>query len=168
MTLAVLPASFDPITCGHIDIIRRSAKLFDRVIVAVYAHPKKHVMFSLDERLDMVRQSLEDMPGVEVMSFDGLLVDFCRSVGADVVVRGLRQVADFEYEYQQAAMNRRMLPGLEVVSMFPNPDYSFVSSTIIKEIAENGGDVASMVPLPVGKRLGERYAETTALRPSRG
>lgn len=157
MTLAVLPASFDPITCGHLDIILRASRLFDRVIVAVYAHPKKRVMFSLDDRLAMVRESLGGREGVEVMSFDGLLVDLCRAVHADVVVRGLRQVADFEYEYQQAAMNRKMLPGLEVISMFPAVDLSFVSSTIIKEIAENGGDVRSMVPLPVVRRLDERF-----------
>ncbi|GAC1319328.1 MAG: pantetheine-phosphate adenylyltransferase [Chloroflexota bacterium] len=158
MTAAVLPASFDPITCGHIDIIKRACRLFDRVIVAVYAHPKKQVMFALDERIAMVRESLEASTRVEVLPFEGLLVDFCRRAGVDVVVRGLRQVADFEYEYQQAAMNRKMLPGLEVISMFPTMELSFISSTLIKEIAENGGDVGDMVPKPVATRLSARFS----------
>ncbi|MGI8824641.1 MAG: pantetheine-phosphate adenylyltransferase [Chloroflexota bacterium] len=167
MTVAVLPASFDPITCGHVDIIVRASRLFERVIVAVYAHPRKAVMFSLEERVAMVREAVDHLDGVGVCSFQGLLVDFCRGAGADVLVRGLRAVSDFEYEYQQAAMNRKMLPGLEVISMFPNPDYSFVSSTIIKEIAENGGDVAGMVPGPVVTRLAERFAERHMSRISR-
>lgn len=158
MTVAVLPASFDPITCGHVDIIERASRLFDRVIIAVYAHPKKNVMFSLEDRVAMVRESMNGKNGIEVTTFEGLLVDLCREKGADVVVRGLRQVADFEYEYQQAAMNRKMLPGLEVISMFPAVNLSFISSTIIKEVAENGGDVDAMVPPPVAKRLKARFA----------
>lgn len=158
MTIAVLPASFDPITCGHVDIARRSSRLFDRLIVAVYAHPKKNIVFSLEERLSMVRESLVDMERVEVTHFEGLVVDFCRKVDADVLVRGLRAVSDFEYEFQQAGLNRKMLPGLEVICMFANIDYGFLSSSIIKEIAENGGDVSSMVPAPVAQQLAHRFA----------
>lgn len=163
MTVAVLPATFDPITYGHVDIIRRAAKLFDRVIVAVYAQPSKaRVMFSVDERLDMVRESLADLPNVEVERFSGLVVEFARRVGATVLVRGLRWVSDFESEFQQAAANRKLLPGLEVVCVFANTDYVFFSSSIIKEIAENGGDVTAMVPEPVARRLRERCTHTVA------
>jgi pantetheine-phosphate adenylyltransferase len=156
--VAVLPASFDPITCGHVDIATRAAQLFDRLIVAVYAHPKKDVMFSLEERLAMVRESLETLDHVEVKPFDGLVVNFCRQEGATVLVRGLRAVADFEYEFQQASLNRKMLPGLEVICMFASMEYGFLSSSIIKEIAQNGGDVGSMVPAPVARRLANRFS----------
>jgi pantetheine-phosphate adenylyltransferase len=155
VTVAVLPASFDPITLGHVDIATRASQLFDRLVVAVYAHPKKRVMFSFDERESMVRESLSALDRVEVTGFDGLVVNLCRQVGADVLVRGLRSLSDFEYEYQQAELNRRMFPGLEVVSMFASMEYSFLSSSVIKEIAENGGDVSSMVPPPVAERFRE-------------
>lgn len=166
MTVAVLPASFDPITCGHVDIATRATRLFDQLIVAVYARPKKNVMFSLSDRVAMVRESLMDLERVEVTTFEGLLVDFARKIGATVEVRGLRAVSDFEYEYQQAALNRTMLPGLEVVSLFPSTEYAFLSSSIVKEIAENGGDVSSMVPPPVARRLAERFQ--TAGAPAAG
>jgi pantetheine-phosphate adenylyltransferase len=162
VTVAVLPASFDPITCGHVDIVTRASRLFDRLVVAVYAHPKKNVMFSLQDRLAMVEESLAHLDRVEVRSFDGLVVNLCREIGADVVVRGLRAVSDFEYEFQQAALNRQMLPGLEVISMFAGMEHVFLSSSIIKDIAENGGDVSSMVPPAVAWRLAERIASTSA------
>ncbi len=157
MTVAVLPASFDPITLGHVDIARRSARLFGTLIVAVYAHPKKNILFSLDERVRLVREALVSVPGVEVISYQGLTVQLCRDVAANVLVRGLRAVSDFEYEYQQATLNRTMMPDLEVVCMFPSMDYSFLSSSLIKEIAENGGDVRSMVPGPVARALEQRF-----------
>ncbi|MGH2442026.1 MAG: pantetheine-phosphate adenylyltransferase [Chloroflexota bacterium] len=157
MTVAVLPASFDPITCGHLDIIQRSALLFDCLVVAVYAQPKKSVMFSLDERVAMVRESAGSLANVEVRAFDGLLVRFVREVQATVLVRGLRWVSDFEYEFQQAAANRRLLPGLETICVFASTDYVYFSSSIIKEIAEHGGDVSSMVPEAVSRRLAERF-----------
>lgn len=162
MTVAVLPASFDPITCGHVDIAARAAKLFDRLIVAVFAYPKKNVLFSVEERLDMVRESLDGTEGIEVMSFDGLMVDFARRIGATVEVRGLRAVSDFEYEYQQAALNRHMLPGFEVISLFPSTEYAFLSSSIVKEIAEHSGDVSHMVPAPVARRLAEKFSGQAA------
>lgn len=153
-----MPASFDPITCGHVDIATRASRLFDRLIVAVYAHPKKDVMFSLEERLAMVRESLAGLEQVQVKSFEGLVVNFCRKEGAGVLVRGLRAVSDFEYEFQQASLNRKMLPGLEVICLFASLEYGFLSSSIIKEIAQNGGDVSSMVPAPVTRRLMDRFS----------
>jgi pantetheine-phosphate adenylyltransferase len=157
VTTAVLPASFDPITCGHVDIAERAAALFDRLIVAVYAHPKKRVMFSLEERVEMVSEALGHLPRVEVRSFEGLVVDMARRTGASVLIRGLRAVSDFESEYQQASLNRSMLPGLEVVALFASVEHSFVSSSMIKEIAELGGDVSSWVPAPVARRLYDRF-----------
>jgi len=164
VTVAVLPASFDPITCGHVDIATRASRLFDRLVVAVYAHPKKNVMFSLEERVALVRESLAGLDRVEIASFDGLVVDFCREVGADVLVRGLRAVSDFEAEFQQASMNRKMAPDLEVISMFASMQYLFFSSSIIKEIAENGGDVTVMVPAPVARKFRERFPMTSSQR----
>jgi len=160
VTVAVLPASFDPITCGHVDIITRAARLFDRLIVAVYAHTRrrKNILFDLDERLAMVRESLEGVPNVDVMSFDGLIVQFAQKQGAQVIVRGLRAVSDFEYEFQQANLNRKMAPGLEVICMFASIEYGSLSSSIIKEIAENGGDVTDMVPPPVAEHLHRRFS----------
>jgi pantetheine-phosphate adenylyltransferase len=162
MTVAVLPASFDPITCGHVDIAARAAKLFERLVVAVFARPKKKVLFSLEDRVEMVRESLKGVDGVEVTSFEGLLVDFARRIGASVEVRGLRAVSDFEYEYQQAALNRQMYPGFEVLSLFPSTEYAFLSSSIVKEIAEHGGDVSHMVPAPVAQRLAEKFSGQAA------
>lgn len=157
MTVAVLPASFDPITYGHVDIATRAAELFGRLVVAVYAHPKKNVMFPIDQRVDLVRESLAAIPNVAVVAYEGLTVDLCRQLDATVEVRGLRAVSDFEYEYQLATLNRQMMPELEVVCMFPSMRYSFVSSSLIKEIAENGGDVRPFVPEPVARALEQRF-----------
>jgi pantetheine-phosphate adenylyltransferase len=157
MTVAVLPASFDPITNGHVDIVIRATHLFEKLFVAVYATPKKNVLFSLEERLSMVRETVGDISGVEIVSYHGLTVDLCRDLGATVLVRGLRAVSDFESEYQQAALNRKMLPGLEVVSMFASDVLGFVSSSLIKEIAENGGDVSALVPPAAAARLRQRF-----------
>jgi pantetheine-phosphate adenylyltransferase len=158
VTVAVLPASFDPITSGHVDIALRAARLFDRLYVAIYANPnKRNVLFSVEERVRLVRESLAEVSNVEVLAYEGLTVDLCRRLSADVLVRGLRAVSDFEYEYQQATLNRTMMPELEVICFFPNVDYSFLSSTLIKEIAENGGDVSGMVPAPVNRALQERF-----------
>lgn len=149
MTLAIMPASFDPITLGHVDIASRAEKLFDRLVVAVFAHPRKQVLFTLEERLAMVRESLANLSRVDVVPFEGLVVNLCRQYGADVLVRGLRTVADFEYEYQQATLNRAMLPGLDVVCLYAAPEYGALSSSMVKEIVENGGDISGMVPTPV-------------------
>jgi pantetheine-phosphate adenylyltransferase len=159
VTVAVLPASYDPITCGHVDIINRAARLFDRLIVAVYAHTRrrKNILFELDERLSMVSESLDGLLNVRVMPFDGLVVQFAEEQGAQVLVRGLRAVSDFEYEFQQANLNRMMAPGLEVICMFASIEYGSLSSSIIKEIAENGGDVSDMVPPAVARQLYHRF-----------
>lgn len=164
MTVAVYPASFDPIHCGHVDIAARAARVFEKLIVAVFAYPRKNVLFSLDERVAMVRESLASIERVEVASYGGLLVDFCREREARVVVRGLRAISDFEYEYQQAGLNRKMLPGLEYVSIFASIEYSFLSSSIVKEISEHGGDVEGLglVPAPVGRRLRDRQPQVVA------
>lgn len=161
MTAALLPASFDPFTCGHLDIVTRATRLFDRVVVAVFAHPPKNVMFTLEERVEMVRESVSDLPSVEVVAFEGLVVDCARRVGAGVLVRGLRAVSDFEYEYQQATMNRRMYPELEVICLFASIEHSFLSSSIVKDIAQNGGDVSALVPPPVSRRLRARFSPPT-------
>lgn len=157
MTVAVVPASFDPITYGHVDIVSRAAHLFDRVVVGVFAYPRKNVMFSLDERVEMVQESLSHLRNVEVVPYEGLTVHFAAQVGASVVVRGLRAVSDFESEFQQAALNRKMSPGLEVISMFASVEYGSVSSSLIKEIAANGGDIAALVPGPVARKLAQRF-----------
>jgi len=164
VTVGVLPGSFDPITCGHVDTARRAARLFDRLVVAVYAHPKKNLMFGLDERVEMVREATVDLSNIHVVSYEGLTVDLIRDVGGDVLVRGLRAVSDFEFEYQQATLNRKLLPSLEVVCMFASVEYSFLSSSIVKEIAENGGDVSSLVPPNVQRRLRERFEATSKAR----
>lgn len=161
MTVALVPASFDPITRGHVDIITRATRLFDRVVVAAFARPRKNVLFPIEERLELIRESLDGLKGIEVMSYEGLTVTLAREVGANVIVRGLRAVSDFESEFQQSALNRMMLPGVEVISMFAGVEYWFLSSSIIKEIAENGGDVSSMVPAPVARRLQERFGRPT-------
>lgn len=163
MNVAVFPASFDPVTRGHVDIATRAHGVFGRLIVAVFAHPRKNVMFNLDDRLAMVEESLAHLDGVTVLPFQGLLVDFIQEHGITVEVRGIRTVADFEYEYQQSVLNRTMYPGFDVVSFFPDPQYAFVSSSMVKEIAQNGGDVSSMVPPPVLRRL-QRQADSAARR----
>jgi pantetheine-phosphate adenylyltransferase len=168
VTVAVVPASFDPITQGHVDIVTRASRLFDRIVVGVFARPHKNVMFSLDERVEMVRESLAHLHEIEVVPYDGLTVNFAADVGATVVVRGLRAVSDFESEFQQAALNRKMSPGLEVISMFASVEYGFLSSSLIKEIAENGGDIAAMVPVPVAKKLSQRFAAISSPSASRG
>jgi pantetheine-phosphate adenylyltransferase len=155
VTVAVLPGSYDPITCGHVDIITRAARLFDRLIVGVYAHTRgrKSVLFDLDKRVAMVEESLGGVQNVSVIPFDGLVVNFARQHGAHVLVRGLRAISDFEYEFQQANLNRKIDPALEVICMFTSLEYGPLSSSIVKEIAENGGDIRELVPAPVAQRL---------------
>jgi len=158
LKIAVYAGSFDPITNGHIDIIERAAKVFDRVYVAVAAaNDEKHPLFSLEERLEMVRESVRGIPRVEAEQFSGLLVDYVRKRGASVVVRGLRAVSDFEYEFQMAQMNKELYPEMETLFMMTRTTHAYLSSRIIKEIASYGGDVSQMVPACVNQRLKEKF-----------
>ena len=157
--VAVCPGSFDPITRGHEDIIRRSFRFADRVIVAVAysATQVKSGMFTVEERLEMIREAFADEPRVQPMSFQGLLVDFAREQGAHLIVRGLRAVSDFEYEFQMALMNRSLWEPMETVFLTPDLEYSFLSSSLIRQIASLGGDVSPFVPPNVLRRLRERF-----------
>lgn len=161
MRRAVCPGSYDPVTRGHLDIIDRSAQLFDEVIVAVLVNEGKQGLFTVDERLDMLGEVTKEFPNVRVMSFRGLLVDFCRDQGAQIVVKGVRVVGDFEYELQMAQMNIG-LSGVETLFMPTNPLYSFIASSLVKEVAKWGGDVSTYVPELVEQRLAERLRAARA------
>lgn len=148
----VYPGTFDPLTRGHEDLVRRASRIFDKVVLAVAANATKNPFFSLDERLTMARECLADVPGVSVVSFSGLLVDFVRAEGAGLVLRGLRAVSDFEYEFQLAGMNRALSPGIETVFLTPSERYMFISASMVREIARLGGDVSQFVsPLVAGE-----------------
>jgi pantetheine-phosphate adenylyltransferase len=150
---AIYPGSFDPLTNGHIDLIQRAANLFDHVIVAIAKNEAKSPLFSLDERLDLVRIALKSMPKVGAEAFDGLLVDYVEKRGGQAVIRGLRAVSDFEFEFQLALMNRKLNERVETIFMMPKDTYTFLSSRIIKEIARLGGDVSAFVPPHVREAL---------------
>lgn len=158
MRTGICPGSFDPLTNGHLDVIQRARKLFDRVIVAVARNESKQPLFSLEERLKLVRSAVAQWPGVEVDSFDCLLVDYAERVGATAVVRGLRAVSDFEFEFQLALMNRRLNERIETIFMMPKDTYTYLSSRMIKEIAGLNGDVSAFVPDHVRKVLVERLS----------
>lgn len=151
--IAVYPGTFDPMTLGHEDVVRRATQLFDRVIVAVAAGHHKKAMFSLEERIDMAQQAIRIYPQVEVASFSGLLRDFVVAQGAKAMVRGLRAVTDFDYEFQLAGMNRSLMPDVETVFLTPSDKYQFVSSTFVREIALLGGEVDKFVSPCVNQRL---------------
>jgi pantetheine-phosphate adenylyltransferase len=153
------PGSFDPVTNGHLDIIGRAARVHDEVVVLVGANLAKSGLFTVDERIDMLREVTKDLPNVAVDQFTGLLVEYCQSHQVGAIVKGLRAVSDFEYEMEMAQMNYR-LAGIETLFMTANPLYSFLRSSLVKEIAKYGGDVESLVPEPVHARLLARLAET--------
>ena len=158
MTTAIYPGSFDPLTFGHVDIIERSARLFDTVIVSILTNSQKIPLFTVEERIEIMREILKPrFPNVEVDVFRGLLVDYARQKGAKVIVRGIRAVTDYEYEFQMALMNRRLTPDIETVFMMPAENYSYLSSRLVKEIAELGGSVAGLVPTIVETRLKQRF-----------
>ncbi len=150
---AIFPATFDPIHLGHIDIALRASKLFDELVVAVYDRPLKHLVFSVDQRVAMARESFDDVPGIRVESYSGLTVDFAREVGAQAIVRGLRVFSDFELEFRMALANKRLAPELEVVCLIASEQHMHLASSTIREIASLGGDVSSMVPAHVEKAL---------------
>lgn len=152
MTRAVCPGSFDPITLGHLDIIGRTAGLFDELVVAVLINPDKRGLFSLDERLDLLRQTTAEWPNVVVDSFQGLLVDYCRDRGIGAIVKGIRAVSDFDYELQMAQMNKG-LTGVDTFFLPTNPEFSFLSSSLVKQVAQYGGDVSRLLPPLVNEAL---------------
>jgi pantetheine-phosphate adenylyltransferase len=158
MRRAVCPGSFDPVTNGHLDIIIRSARLFDEVIVGVLSNSAKEGMFTVEERIAMLREATAGVPGIRVEGFAGLLVDFCRDQGADVLVRGLRAVSDFDYELKMAQMNVG-LSGVETLFMPTNPLYSFIASSLVKQVAKLGGDVSAYVPKVVENRLAAKLGK---------
>jgi pantetheine-phosphate adenylyltransferase len=155
-TSAMYPGSFDPITNGHVDIIERGLRVFDRIVVAVLENPKKAPLFTTKERVRMIQDIFASKKEVEVRAFDGLLVDFARARGTGVVMRGLRAISDFEYEFQMALMNRNLAPDIETFFMMPNVKYSFLSSNLVREVAALGGSVEGLVPGPVARKLRDK------------
>ncbi len=156
--IAVYPGTFDPVTNGHLDLVDRGRQRFDRLVVAILSNEEKQPMFSLEERIGFLRDATAQWPDVEVDTFDGLLVDYARRIGASVILRGLRAVSDFEYELQMAMMNRRLAPGVETVFLMPNEAYSYLSSRLVREVARLGGRLDGLVPESVARALAERHA----------
>ncbi|TVP91560.1 MAG: pantetheine-phosphate adenylyltransferase [Thioalkalivibrio sp.] len=156
---AIYPGTFDPITHGHTDIVRRASRLFGRIVVAVAESPKKAPCFSLEERVSLAQAALSDLDNVEVRGFGNLLASFARAEGATVILRGLRAVSDFEHEFQLAAMNRQLAPEVETMFLSPAEEYSFVSSSLVREIARLGGDVSNFVSPAAVRALADRYAD---------
>jgi len=154
--IAVYPGSFDPVTRGHEDLIRRARRFADRLIVAVAVNPAKQPLFTLDERVALIRRVVDD-PAIEVSAFDGLLAEFARAAGATLIVRGLRAVSDFEYEFQMALMNRNLAPGIETVFLVPAFDLTYLSSSLVREVARFGGDVSSLVHPAVQQALKKKF-----------
>ena len=155
--VAVYPGTFDPVTNGHIDLMVRSLHIFDHLIVGVALNPKKSPLFPIEQRLDMIRRSTTHLADIEIEAFDGLLADYVRKRQAVVIIRGLRAISDFEYEMQMALMNRRLDNELETVFMMPSEEYSYLTSTSIKEVASFGGRVAGLVPVCVEEALAEKF-----------
>ncbi|WP_139785641.1 pantetheine-phosphate adenylyltransferase [Cytobacillus gottheilii] len=159
MKVAVCPGSFDPITFGHLDIIKRGAKVFDQLHVVVLNNSSKNPLFSVEERIELIKNVTSDIPNVKVDSFQGLLVDYAKSVKASAIIRGLRAVSDFEYEMQITSMNRVLDDAIETFFMMTNNQYSFLSSSIVKEVAKYNGNVSELVPAIVESALKEKFAE---------
>jgi pantetheine-phosphate adenylyltransferase len=159
MRRAIYPGSFDPVTNGHLDVIQRASRLFDDLIIAVAFNDQKHksTLFSIDERIGLLTQSCENIPNARVVRLDGLLVDFAKHQNVDAIVRGLRAISDFEFEFQMALMNRKMEPALETIFMMPKEEYTYISSRIVKEIARLGGNVESFVPDWVASALAKKF-----------
>ena len=156
MKIGIYPGTFDPITHGHTDIITRSLRVFDKVVVAVAPNPSKHPLFTLTERLEMIRIVMKELTQVEVTHFDGLLVDFVQQYGGPAIIRGLRAISDFEHEFQMALMNRKIAKQVETVFLMPSEEYSYLSSTIIKDVATHGGALTEFLHPEVARRLQER------------
>lgn len=152
------PGTFDPITNGHTDLVTRAARLFDKVIVAIAENPGKGPLFSIDERVEMVKKATQGVGAIEVVGFEGLLVNFAKSMKVDALLRGIRAVSDFEYEFQLANMNRRLAPELESVFLTPDETNTFISSTLVREVARYGGDIADFVHPYVAQKLAEKFS----------
>lgn len=157
MTTAIYPGTFDPFTLGHVDLIERAAKLYEKVIVAIADSPKKQPLFSLEERLQLGHTLFKPLPNVQLLGFDGLLVDFVRQHYAEVVIRGIRTIGDFDFELQLARMNRYLSPGLETVFLLPGEQYTHISATLVREIASLHGDVSTLVPAVVSTALKTKF-----------
>ncbi len=157
MNIAIYPGSFDPITNGHLDIATRAAKIFDKLIIGVYETPSKPLLFSTEERVELIRKAIADLPNVEVQSFSGLTVEFARRVKAKAMVRGLRMSADFEREFDMAMMNKKLFPELEFVCLMSSVEYQFLSSSLMKEAASLGGAIDEMVPEHVASALRKKF-----------
>jgi len=158
MRRAIYPGSFDPITHGHLDLIERAARLFDEVIVAVLINPAKTPLFTVQERVEMIREVVRS-PHVRVDTFDGLLVEYARKVGAQVIIRGIRAISDYEYEFQMALMNRRLDPTIETIFMMPAEPYTYLSSRLVKEVCGLGGDITGLVPPIVERKMKEKLSK---------
>ena len=154
--IAIYPGSFDPVTYGHIDLIKRATKIFSKVIVAVAVNMQKKPLFDLDERLEMIKASTKGIKGIQIETFDGLVIDYARQKKINVLIRGLRMISDFEYELQMALTNRRLAGDVETIFLMPSEGYSFLSSTLIKEAASFGADISTFVPKFVAKRIKEK------------
>ncbi len=165
-TLAVYPGSFDPLTWGHLDLIDRARKMFDSVVVAVLANADKAPLFTAPERVALLRGVLGRRAGIRVESFDGLLVDYARAKGATAIIRGLRAVSDFEFEFQMALMNRHLAPEVETVFLMPKQDYTYISSRIVKQVAALGGKLTGLVPLKIERELRKKYRKHGQLKPA--
>jgi pantetheine-phosphate adenylyltransferase len=157
MDVAIYAGTFDPLTLGHFDLVERSAEIFARVLIAVAVKSAKAPLFSLEERIAMVREAVKGMPNVEVEPFDGLLIEFARARQARVLIRGLRAYSDFEYEFRMALTNRKLAPEIETLFMMPKESHSYVSSSIVREVAQLGGDIADFVPEPVRRAVERRF-----------
>ena len=153
MTVAIYPGTFDPITNGHLDIVNRAARLFDKIIIGVYERSNKHLLFTKEERVDLVKRAVANIPDVEVKSFHGLAVDFARQEKAQVMIRGLRMNADFEREFEMALMNRKLAPDLDLLCLMASQEYQFLSSSLLKEVALLGGNINDLVPEHVAEIL---------------
>jgi pantetheine-phosphate adenylyltransferase len=160
MTIAVYPGTFDPITNGHLDIVKRAARLFDSIVMGVYEKSNKHLIFTTEERVELARRAVANIPNVEVKSFSGLTVDFARGEGARVMIRGLRMNADFEKEFEMALMNRKLAPDLDLLCLMASQEYQFLSSSLLKEVARLNGNISDLVPKHVAEALRKKVYDT--------
>jgi len=157
--IAVYPGTFDPITNGHTDLVSRAARVFEKIVIAVAENPQKKPLFSLEERIELAEHEVNSLGNVEVVGFSNLLVEFVQQIGASVIIRGLRAVSDFEYEFQLASMNRHIAPDVETLFLTPDEDYSFISSSLVKEVARLNGDVSEFVCQEVQAAMQKRFSE---------